>query len=311
MKKQNYIIVGVDGGGTKTDAWAVGLDGRLLGKGRSGPSNLRNSGIKDSALAVAEAIKKSTSGLKRKKILSAFIGLAAIEEEYKGKENGIKKEILKYSKALSDAGKVIIGSDQEAAFRSGTDEKEGVIVIAGTGCVARGWKKGKVIKSSGWGWLADEGSACWAGQQLYQKVLREIDGREPKTTLYEIASREIRFKNAEELNRKVYGVQPVAALSRLSLAADLAARMGDKEAGKIFEKAGEELSLAALTVIKKLRFGKEFPLILVGGMFKSSILTETFKRKIKKNSPRAKIIIPSDPPVYGAVKMAREKYGKS
>ncbi len=309
---KNRIIIGVDGGGTKTDAWAVGLNGKVLGKGKAGPSNLRNSGIENSALVVAKAIKSSVSKIKQKEIVSMFIGLAAVEEEYKERKNEIKKELFKHGKMFSEIeNKITIGGDQEIAFRSGTDEKEGVVVIAGTGCVARGWKERKTVKSSGWGWLADEGSACWVGQQLYQKILKEMDGRDKRSSLVEFSAKRVGFKNAEELNKKVYQNHPSKTLSQLSLAADLAAEKGNKEAIKIFQKSGEELAFSALTVIKRLSFKKNFPLVLVGGMFKSRILINTFKKQIKNNNLKAKILISSNPPVYGAIKIAKEKYEKS
>jgi len=163
MKKiqKNYVI-GVDGGGTKTIAALATLKGDILLREKSGPSSPRNVGTEKAALSIAEAIHPL---LKRKgKIVSTAIALPAIEEEYQEK----KEEILNYlrkQKKISKvfSGKVEIFSDQLTAFRAGTKEKNGIVLISGTGCVAHGWKGNREAKASGWGYFSDEGSAFWAG----------------------------------------------------------------------------------------------------------------------------------------------------
>ncbi len=295
------LVVGVDGGGTKTEAWAADLNGKVLGVGKAGPSHLRNLGIKASVSTVVAAIEKST---KEKEISSIFIGLPAFAEEYKGSGNEIKKEFLKCRKNFSvPKNKIIIDSDQIAAFRSGTDEKEGVLVISGTGCVARGWKNGKGIRSSGSGWLADEGSACWVGQQAYQITTKMLDGRMKKSNLANLVIKKFNVHNIEDLNKIIYKEHPTKILPQLSLVVDTA---GDKIAKDILREAGEELALSALTVINQLNFRKRFPLVLVGGMFKSKTLTGAFKKEIKKVNPNALFIVPDKNPVAGAVKLAIE-----
>jgi N-acetylglucosamine kinase-like BadF-type ATPase len=55
--------------------------------------------------------------------------------------------------------------------------------------------KGKRRKSSGWDWLADEGSAFWVGQKAFQVVFKDLDGRGQKTKIKEIAFRKFKIKN--------------------------------------------------------------------------------------------------------------------
>jgi N-acetylglucosamine kinase-like BadF-type ATPase len=296
MKNEKGFFLGVDGGGTKTESWLADYQGRIINKKRAGSSSLRNVGFQKSLATIVQTIKESLG--KRKNIESVFIGLAAVEEEYKKEKPRIEREILKKFPFLRD--RIFIGSDQEAAFRSGTDQKKGVVVIAGTGCVARGWNNSKDIKASGWGWLADEGSASWVGLQAYQAILKSLDNRGEKTLLAK------NFKKVEDLNKKAYN-DPLI-LTQLSLMVDSSALQGDKQAQKILVKAGQELALSALTVIKKLNFKKEFPLVKVGGMFNSEILRTTFEKEIEKNNTRALIITPLNPPVYGALRLAFEKH---
>jgi len=327
MENKNYVI-GVDGGGTKTEVALADLEGKILKLARTGPSSPRNVGIGKGAENIAQAIKKVKMG---RKVDLIFVGLAAIEEEYKFEKEKIKREILK--KLRDFKGKLIIDSDQIVAFRSGTKEKNGIVLISGTGCVCHGWRRlkptqgrgvslresalrpdhppasraPKEAKVSGWGWLNDEGSGFWAGQKGFQAILKELDGRGPKTLITKLIFKEWKSKNKENLLKKIYSRDSIRQISLMSGSIDRAAEKGDKIAKNIMAEAGKELALAVKTVIKKLNFEKEkFPLVLVGRMFKSKIVLETAKMEIKKLAPKIQFIQPKENPVVGAVKLAIE-----
>ena len=309
MKKenQNYVI-GVDGGGTKTISALADLNLKILKIAKTGPSNLRNVGIEEAVLNISKAILKVIKGIKEKNILSIFIALAAVEEEFKSEKEKIKREIFKnpkISKALR--GDIEIVSDQIAAFRAGTDEKDGLVLIAGTGSVCHGRRGKKEVKTGGWGWANDEGSGFWAGQKGYQAIFKDLDGRGPKTKITKLVFKEWKLKNKEDLMKKIYGKDSIRNISLISKTVDKASQMGDKVARKILEEAGEELSILAISVIKRLNFhNKKFPLVLIGAMFKSKIILNKLKKEIKKLAPRAEFIFPKEEPVIGAIKLAIE-----
>ena len=287
MVSQNNYVIGVDGGGTKTTAALADLRGKILKIGRAGSSSPRNVGIEKAAMNVAIAIKKVLPKNKGE-VLSIFIGLPAVQEEFASKVGEIKKIISKKVK-----GKLTIGSDQLVAFRSGTDKKDGIMLIAGTGSSAHGWRGKRERKASGWGWLADEGSAFWIGQKYYQAALKGLDGRGPKTWL--------------KVPSKIYSQNFIKEVTRLSALCDMNAKKGDKKAKEIMVETGKELALAAKTVVKELNFSKEkFPVVLVGSVWKSKIVLGTFKKEVKKAAPKAEFIQPKIEPVIGAVKLAIE-----
>jgi len=303
QKDINYVI-GVDGGGTKTEAALANLEGKILKLVKVGPSNLRNVGIQKAAENIALAIKKVLP--KKGKILSTFIALAAVEEEYKFQKEKIKKEILK---KLKFKGKLEIGSDQIVAFKSGTDEKNGIVLISGTGCVCHGWKNGKETKTSGWGWLNDEGSGFWIGQRGFQAVFKELDVRGEKTLITKLIFKNWRLKNREDFLKKVYAKNSIRQVSLISRIVDQAAKKGDKIAKNIMLEAGRELFLTAKRVIEKLNFkNEEFPIVLIGRVFESEIVLKIVKEEIKKIAPKAQFLIPQPKidPVFGAVKLAIE-----
>ena len=307
-KQLNYVI-GVDGGGSKTLAVLANLKKEILARAETGPSNLRNVGIKTAGANISEAILKTINGISGKNVFSIFIALAAVEEEFKLEKGKIKKEILKIPKISKTLkGKIEIISDQIAGFKSGTDEKDGLVLISGAGSVCHGWRKNREVKVSGWGWLHDEGSGFWVGRRVFQAIFRELDSRDKKTLLTKLIFQRLKVKTKEDLLFKIYSENPTKIIPLLSIYCDTAAKKGDRVAKKIMLEAGKKLSLAAKTVIKKLNFQKSrFPLVMVGGMFKSKIVLDTVKREIKKVAPKVQFIQPKVEPAIGAVKLAIEK----
>jgi N-acetylglucosamine kinase-like BadF-type ATPase len=300
---EKKYVIGVDGGGTKTMAALADSEGKISKLVKTGPSNLRNVGIGKAILNIREAIKRVKKG---KKIGSIFIGLAAIEEEFKFKKEKIKREIRK---EIKFRGKLEIGSDQIVAFRSGTDEKNGIVLIAGTGAVCHGWKNGKEAKTGGWGWLDDEGSGFWVGQRGFQAIFKELDGRGEKTLITKLVFKNWRLKKKEDFLKKVYGKDSIRQVSLISRIVDEAAKRGDRIARKIMEEAGKELVFSTKKVIEKLNFkNEEFPIVLIGRVFESEIVLKIVKKEIKKIVPKAQFLIPQIKiePVIGAVKLAIE-----
>ena len=315
---EKKYVIGVDGGGTKTVAALSDLNFKILKIAKTGPSNLRNVGrIEEAVLNISKAILKVIKGIKEKEILSIFIALAAVEEEFKSEKEKIKKGILKNPKILKVlkspecSRQIEIVSDQIAAFRSGTDEKDGLVLIAGTGSVCHGWREKKEAKTGGWGWANDEGSGFWAGQKGYQAIFKELDGRGKKTKITKLLFKEWHLERKEDLMKKIYGSDSIRNISLISKIVDEASQMGDKVARSIMEEAGEELALLAVAVIKKLisplaRKRTRLPLVLVGAMFKSKIILNKLKKEIKKLAPRVEFIFPKKEPVIGAIKLAIE-----
>ena len=301
MKKETFVI-GVDGGGTKTIAALAGESGDILKTVKSGPSSPRNVGPAAAANNILSCLKK----LEKDNVKVAYIGLASVEEQPKYK-NQIRQELREKLPAFLKKSKIIIASDQKVAFFSGTDQKQGLVVIAGTGCVAHGWKGEKEAKASGWGWLNDEGSAFYAGQKAIRAVFKELDGRGPKTKITQIAFKELKIKNSQEAMNKLYA-DPLKTTPLFSIFCDKASREKDKIAKQIMAEAGKELALSAKIVIKKLGLkSKEFPVVLVGSMFKSPFTLKTFEKEIKQIYSKARIIRPEKEAVWGAINLAREK----
>jgi tRNA threonylcarbamoyl adenosine modification protein (Sua5/YciO/YrdC/YwlC family) len=300
-------VVGVDGGGAKTTAILADLQGKILARAKTGSSHPRYLGIKkavDSAAFVIEKVLRKIG--KNSGISATFLGLPGMEEEFRIRRGLVKRELLKH-KEISRIfkGKIVIGSDQLAGFRSGTDEEDGLALIGGSGSTCHGWKGGREIKIDGWGYLSETGSAFFVGRRTLQTVLKEIDGRNKKTLLAKKVLRGLGVKNKEQLIRLVYSKFPMEIIPSLSTYCNAAAEAGEKSASNILIGAGKELALSAKTAINELGFSKnKFPLVLVGSMFNSKIILDVVKKEIRKFAPKVNFIRPEAEPAVGAVKLA-------
>lgn len=319
IKKNNFLlkkpplnqryVIGIDGGGTKTVAALANLKGKILIKSKTGSASPRNIGLKKAMNNVAQVIEKIfKKNIKYKNIISAFLGLPTIEEEFKFKKQFLKKELKKHKKILPIfKGKLTISSDQLVGFRSGTDEKDGVVLISGSGGVAHGWSGKKEVKIAGWGYLTSQGSAFSVGQKALLAVLKEIDGRGPKTLITKLIFKELKVNSKEKFIEKIYSKKPTEIIPSFSILVEKAVKKNDKIARNILIEAGNEAALSANTTIKKLNLQKtKFPLVLIGSMFKSKIILNTVKKEIKKTAPRVEFI-QQEEPVKGAVKLAIEQ----
>ncbi len=274
--------------------------GTVLGKEKNGSSSWRNVGIEVAAENVFRLIRKISKG---KEVSVYCIALAAVEEEHKDR----KEEFVKKLREKGLKGEVFVVSDQLSAFRAGTDKKDGVVLICGTGAVARGWKRGREEKASGWGYLADEGAAFYTGIEGYRAIQKSLDGRGEKTKISDILFREWKIKTSEELNKRVYG-KFMESVPFISIAVGKAGDRKDKVAISILEKGAKEAVLSLKAVVEKLNFQESFPVVLTGGMFNSKVFLSCFKKETKKIVPEGKQILLKKDPAEGAVKLALEKY---
>jgi N-acetylglucosamine kinase-like BadF-type ATPase len=299
MEKE--FVIGIDGGGTKTIAALADFKGKILKEIEIGSTNPNKIGFERAILNLRKLILKIS---KNKKVKVAYLGLAGGLERDKEKRERIRKELQKFFKFP-----IFVDGDQKIAFRAGINEKDGIVLIAGTGAIAMGWRGKKVAISGGWDWLiGDQGSAFWVGKKVLEEIGKALDGRRKDFKLRKFIFKKLRIKKEIDLYKNFYCEDFVAKVALMSKFVDEFSKRGDKFSKKILIEATKEVSKMAISVIKKLNFEKEkFPIIFVGGMFKSKIFREKVEREIKKTAKKAKFILLKKKPVIGAIKLAKEK----
>lgn len=303
------LVLGVDGGATKTMCAVADEKFNILGAGLSGPCNYNVVGIEEASKNVKLAIEQACSNLnlegERIKIGCFGIGGLTTNHDYK-----IISEKIVPSNIFEMR---IIVNDVIVAFYAVTNGKPGIVVVSGTGSIAFGLNgRGEKAVSSGWGWLmGDEGSAFDIARQALIAAARAYDGRGGKTMLVDMFKEEFGVDDFKDIVPKIYREATSTKIASLSRIVFSAAEAGDKIAIKILERAGEELGRSALAVAKRLFTEDESVIVGVsGGVFKASeIVWLSFKRCVSSSLPKASFVPPVAYPVIGALIMGYEKIG--
>jgi N-acetylglucosamine kinase-like BadF-type ATPase len=277
------------------------LNGRILKEVKVGSTNPNKIGFDRAIFNLRKLISKIA---KNKNIKIAFLGLAGGLERDKEKRERIKKELQKFFDFP-----IFVEGDQKIAFRAGSEEKEGIVVIAGTGAIAMGWKGKKEAISGGWDWLiGDQGSGFWIGKKVLEEIGKALDGRRKDFKLRKFIFKKLKIKKEVDLYKNFYCEDFVTKIASISKFIDEFSKKGDRFSKKILMEAAKEVSKMATSVIKKLNFEKEkFTVVFVGGMFKSKIFKREIEKEIKKVAKKSKFILLKKKPVIGAVKLAKEK----
>jgi len=300
-------VVGVDGGGTKTQAVILDANSVVLGEGFAGPSNPLRVGIAGAATAVREAIDRACEAaqLRRTDLVAAEVGLA-----------GARREEL--SARMREAllglgiGEVIVVGDADIALYGATEGAPGLIVIAGTGSICCGINaRGKRICAGGWGPIAgDEGGGAWIARRALRAIAHAVDGRGPTTSMTHMACTYFHVSDPNDLSTAIYAPtitnERLAGFSRHVITA---AKAKDRIAREIILDGGQELGVAAAAVIRSLKLEREtFPVAYVGGVFDAAeaLVLASMREEVKRVAPKAYLEPPRFAPAIAAARMARE-----
>lgn len=303
-------ILGVDGGGTKSDFVACDLSGRILGRTTLGASTLQNVGGTQCEAILREGWEslQEEAGLSTAQLAGACLGVAGLDTPTDRREyQAIIQRIFREYTSL-----VRLESDCYIAIHCGTLGRPGIAVIAGTGSMAIGEnERGQQYRSGGWGYLfGDEGSAYEMGRQAVIAALKAFDGRGPQTQLSNLIE-QVFGSDLETLVADLYRSgevpQAVAALAQL---VDHAASNGDRVALKILEESAMELATAANAVQARLHLQIDpIPVVLSGGAMKSDLLRRLLRKRLSSALEKCEYIQPQLPPVAGACIVALKGTG--
>ena len=283
-------LVGVDGGGTKTEVVVCDIQGNIVSRVKGGSSNPNDVGKEKMLKTVAELLERAIP----KDCNLADIGLGISGLFTSGCEefltDGIKSEI-------KVAEKVKAYSDKDSALNSAFDQ-DGCIVIIGTGSVAVVRKDGRITDIGGGGYLLDDAlSGFDLGREALNAVLCANDGIGEKTLLTDLFN-ERTGENIRRHLKTVYlkGKAYVASFAPLVFTA---LSIGDKVADGIMKKCVRGFE-RLLTAVYKAWGKDKCEIAVFGGLTaKLDVITEYLSKEI-----REKIIIrlPEYPITYGLVK---------
>jgi glucosamine kinase len=304
---QETYFLGIDGGGTKTQAIITDANFNIIGEGKSGASNPLRVGFKEAVANISIATHKALedAGLELMDIAAACAGIAGTSHPI---HYHTMKDALDRSLGLE---KLELVTDARAALTGALDGKPGVIVIAGTGSIALGLNEaGEEARSGGWGpTFSDEGSGYDIARQALKAVAASFDGRSSETLLTKMICQELHIEKPSDLPSVIYNDDANPAhIASLAKLVSQAAEQGDEVAQEILEHAGQELGQLAVAVIERLEMQQQsFRVACVGSVFNSGdFVLASFRRTVLSMAPNAEIGPPIHPPTIGAVKIAQE-----
>ncbi len=302
------FFIGVDGGGTHTRAVVAGADLVPKGRGSAGPANAATRPLPRVLAAVTEAVDDAANaaGVQPSAAVGIACGLAGIDTA------GIADRVQGALGEVYGAGKVLVTNDARIALAGAIDgplDAPGVVLIAGTGAIAFGRnRRGEDARAGGWGpVIGDEGSGYAVARRGLAAVVRDLDGRGPKTRMRDLLFASEGVRTTEELLSQIYradgGPADVASYFPLVLAA---ARDGDDVARTLLAEAGAELALAAVSVIRKLGLEREsFTVATVGGVFSAGeLVLGKLRERLLAVATGARLAPPARPPELGAIRLA-------
>jgi N-acetylglucosamine kinase-like BadF-type ATPase len=305
--KREELFLGIDGGGTKTQAVITDSSFRILGEGNSGGSNPLRVGLDEAIAHVEEAVSDACAeaGVKLGDITSACAAIAGINHPI---HYHTMKDALDRSIRLAALDLV---TDAKAALQGALDGKAGVTIIAGTGSIAMGVNEsGEEARSGGWGpTLSDEGSGYDIARSALRAIISSFDGRSPRTVLAEKICRRLGIATPSDLPGVIYNSDSeTVEIAGLAELVDEAALEGDAVAIQILGEAGAQLGKLAVSVIRKLRLeSTEFRVACVGSVFKSGeCVLGPLREHLLAVAPRAEIGPPLFSPAVGAAQLAKQ-----
>jgi N-acetylglucosamine kinase-like BadF-type ATPase len=299
------LVLGVDGGNTKTIAVVASADGRVLGVARGGSSDIYAAetpevAIKEIVRLANEAI--AAASVEAKSVAASAFSLAGADwpEDFELLEREIKGQ-------LGLGHKPLIVNDSMGALRSGSPRWEGVSVACGTfNAVGARNRDGRIFHLGFW---PDRRGGFDLGLDALKAVYRESFDLGPPTALSKILLKRFKVENARDLlhsfTRRAER-RPIREAQNLAPLVLDAADAGDSVACAIAVESGTVLGEQARVSLARVGLALEGTLVvLTGGVLAhpSSVMADAIMARL----PGAVPLRPKAPPIVGALLLAFDR----
>lgn len=300
------LVIGIDGGGTRTRA--ILLDdtghehGRVIGPG----SNPATQGWK----AATQVIQTLLADLLGKTLVSAqdidAIGMGLAGLTTLGDADSLHKALA----ATFPGATLTLHWDIEVALVGAYGRREGMLLLAGTGSAAYGISPtGKTVRVGGWGYLiGDEGSGFAVGRAALQAVMRAYDGRGPETALTGQLLSALNLPEPEAIDPWLYGGEfHPRNVARLAPLVCETARSGDPLAQGIIIQTVDDLLELLRAMLRGLQQEHQAArLVFMGGLLTApdSYVAERLRPELARQFPLIQLVKVQHPPEVGAALLA-------
>ncbi|EIT86367.1 hypothetical protein A374_05366 [Fictibacillus macauensis ZFHKF-1] len=252
------FMVGVDAGGTKTEAVAYTLAGKEIGHGVSSFGNLLLH-HEEASRHIAEAVQQSMSAIKEGSCCGIWIGMAGYTPQ-------TVEALQLYMRKNFPGIACQIEDDATIAHAAMFKGKDGILTIAGTGSICLGCCHNQYLRGGGWGHLlGDEGSAYWIAIQALRHMVSEEDQRIPRSALSQAVFHALQLKTVHDIKSFVYS----ATKDKIAALAVIVQQQGDQgehTALGILKEAGQKLAQLTISVLNRCE-NQQMRIAGYGGIF--------------------------------------------
>lgn len=300
-------ILGIDGGGTKTHACIVDLDGNILATAANGGANWERIGVEAVQKNLTEIIERvcAKASISKADIVDSTFALAGFDWE---EDKQILNPIVN---SLDLDGRCQLINDSFAALFAGIPQGIGCVSIAGTGGKSAGRTASKTVQTMGME-LGEGGGAGQLVDTALDLIARAHHGIVEKTQLYKQIPQSVGFDNPADFFAAV-------ARGRVALDESLAplifklADEGDCVAIEVVTKVASQHALDVQGIIKQLDFaGTPVELIRAGGLHTAAnvLFDRVFEKTLKASSPGVIMRVLDVSPVFGSILHAAHHHFK-
>ncbi|WP_297435341.1 N-acetylglucosamine kinase [uncultured Clostridium sp.] len=285
-------VIGVDGGGTKTETVAYDLKGNKLMSVLTGFGNLVN-GKEEAVKNILDGLNSVFKKFSKDQVQGIYLGLAGSEVSDNG---NIVFEAIKKEFEVSS----IIMNDSELALKALLKGENGILTIAGTGSIAFGINGDKQWKAGGWGHLlGDEGSAYKISIEGIKNMIYENDNNLEHGALSIKLLEALNIDKVDDVIGFVYSSTKDEIAQLAQIVSELAEK-GDEKSISIMVEEGKLLGETTVQVFNKLGFN-ECSVGLVGGVVKKSkLVRETYEAYVREKANIISFIDEDISPAKGA-----------
>lgn len=298
------VVIGIDGGGTKTHCYVGNGLGEVLGEGFGGKANHQTCGIETTRKSIVEAMLQALG--------NAEVSLGDIDYAVfglSGADEAMDFAVLQ-PMCLDIMGPIphVVVNDTWIGLRSAS--RFGLVSICGTGGAHAGRNaQGQELILRNLDYLTgNRGGGGELAETALHYAFRSNEGSFDKSAIEEVMPRLFDVETMED----VYNLLRNEGMSheiafKIPIEVFRLAEEGDDVASMIIKEMGTAEGQYAAGIIRQLAMTElAVPCVLVGSLFATGfpLLVDSYMKEVHKVAPKAYMVLPDKNPVYGAMMMA-------
>ena len=307
------LVLGVDGGGTKTVGLVADEYGTVISRREVRATNPNVVGFDVAAKTLFQLVYSCCEDVRCEpnEIKSLVFGLAGVGRDASRKK--IRDDVnALFEKEGEKHLPIVVETDARIALEGAFNSGPGVVIIAGTGSIVIGKNsRGDVLSVGGWGrTLGDEGSGYFIGREALIAVTLHYDKRGDSGKLREVFARQFKWESRDQIIAAIY--QEKFEIASLAPVVIETAANNDIVSQRILQKAATLLVEQARVIVMQMGILRKVGLVLCGGLVDhETVYRNVLHMKILRLLPQVDVRPALHPPAHGAVLMALDRLKKS